>query len=102
MEYFYTGLALLGAILCFIHYKKSKYKYRLIKLSFAINLFLVFIVKSAVLMGYGITSQLGHAIFGLVLLSIVLGELVSLTKSGFNVIPTFGYELKVEKKSKGN
>lgn len=98
MEYFYTGLALLGSILCFVHYKKSKYKYRLIKLSFAINLFMVFIVKSAILIGYDISSQVGHAIFGLVLLSIVLGEIVSLAKIGFNVFPTFGYEVKLEKK----
>jgi hypothetical protein len=102
MIYIHLILAGVGSLLNYVYFRKIKTSYRWIKLSYTINLFLIFVIHlSAILLGESfIHETLEAAMITLLLATIIGGSIVSSAKAGINMFPKLGFSIKIEKREK--
>ena len=99
MIYIHLILSGVGSLINFIYFKKNKTSYRWIKLSYTINLFLIFIIllsKSIIGETY-IHIILEDAMFTLLLATIIGGSIASAARAGITMIPNIGFKIKIER-----
>ena len=99
MIYIHLILSGVGSLINYIYFKKNKTSYRWIKLSYTINLFLIFIIllsKSIIGETY-IHIILEDAMFTLLLATIIGGSIASAARAGITMIPNIGFKIKIER-----
>ncbi len=99
MIYIHLVLSFVGALINFTYYKKIKEPYRIIKLSYAINLFLIFLVHLGILITgetYLLTI-LNDLIVTVLLGTIIGGSIASSAKAGITMVPNIGFKIKIER-----
>ena len=99
MIYIHLIFAGVGSLLNYIYFKRIKESYRWIKLSYAINLFLIFMVNvSEILMGQtDIHDSLEDLVVTILLATIIGGSIASSAKVGIIMIPNLGFKIKIER-----
>jgi hypothetical protein len=99
MIYIHLILAFVGSLINYIYFKRIKEPYRRIKLSYAINLFLIFIINVIVIITGNtyILDILEDAIVTLLLATIIGGSIASSARAGINIIPNLGFKIKIER-----
>lgn len=99
MIYIHLILAFVGSLINYIYYKRIKTPYRRIKLSYAINLFLIFIINVIVVITGStyILDILEDSMFTLLLATIIGGSIASSAKAGIAMVPNLGFKITIEK-----
>lgn len=100
MIYIHLVLSFVGALVNFTYYKRIKEPYRKIKLSYAINLFLIFLVHLAILItgDTQVLDVLEGLIVTVLLGTIIGGSIASSAKAGIAMFPNIGFKIKIEKR----
>ena len=99
MIYIHLILAGVGALINYIYFRKNKTSYRWIKLSYTINLFLIFMVNlSMIILGETLVCcLLEDAMITLLLATIIGGSIASSAKAGITMIPNIGFKINIER-----
>ena len=99
MIYIHLILAGVGALINYIYFRKNKTSYRWIKLSYSINLFLIFMIYlSAIITGQTYLHDiLEDAMFTLLLATIIGGSIASAARAGITMIPDIGFKINIER-----
>jgi hypothetical protein len=99
MIYIHLILAGVGALINYIYFRKNKTQYRWIKLSYTINLFLIFMIHiSALAMGQTYIHQiLEDAMITLLLATIIGGSIASSAKAGITMLPNLGFKISIKR-----
>ena len=98
MIYIHLILSGVGALINYIYFRKNKTYYRWIKLSYTINLFLIFMINlSAIAMGESsILMILEDAMITLLLATIIGGSIASSAKAGITMLPNIGFKISIK------
>ena len=104
MIYIHLVLSGVGSLINYIYFKKNKTSYRWIKLSYTINLFLIFLVHlSEIALGNSaIHDTYEPLMFTVLLATIIGGSIASSARAGITMIPDLHYSITIETREEQN
>ena len=99
MIYIHLILSGVGALVNYIYFRRNKTPYKWVKLSYATNLFLIFMINVIVIItGSTYTLDiLEDAMITLLLATIIGGSIASSARAGITMIPNLGFKIKIER-----
>lgn len=99
MIYIHLIFSGVGALINYIYFKRNTTPYKWVKLSYTINLFLIFMIHLvAILMGQNeLHYLLEGSMFTLLLATIIGGSFASAARAGITLFPNLGFKIKIER-----
>ena len=99
MIYIHLILSGVGSLTNYVYFRKNKTSYRWIKLSYTVNLFLIFMINlSAVLTGQTeLHYLLEGTIITLLLATIIGGSFASAARAGITLFPDLKFKIRIER-----
>ena len=99
MIYIHLILSGVGSLINYIYFRRDKTPYRWVKLSYTINLFLIFIINVIVIITGNtyILDILEDSMLTLLLATIIGGSIASSARAGIVMFPNLGFKIKIER-----
>ena len=99
MIYIHLIFSGVGALINYIYFKRNNTPYKWVKLSYTINLFLIFMVNVSVLLTgqTAMHNSLEDLMITVLLATIIGGSIASSARAGITMIPNLGFKIKIER-----